>query len=503
MATYLAINPTTAVTIAANASNTQQQVWVLKAEAESRGKNPFQRFTGGWGPKWGGKPIIEVADTLKLKGQTINLQTLAPLAGPGIYGDNVRLGNEEIIKNGSYQFTIGRLFKNMGWTSVAANQTVVGSNLDRQANKMLGEWMGWQKGYDVEFSMLTQATARNQMWPNGKTNREALRTTDYVSLSTISDAGATLNTLMGKPVKLAKSSGGFDIEKFIMMSNQYALRQVAQTSEYRNLVSQSREKGDSNELWAGGFPDVDGHALYRWDIKDHAANGPIGAGCVPRATLGIAITANDLSQDITGGGNALNAAVTPAPQYFQNFSNSAYMGCEGLKRAADTTTTRYVLIQNTSGANVGKMGFYSYQVNNGNKLTMLGRLRASAAGISVTTLGNVTWDTAPWVAAGAGNFAGLTDSHPSGSLVYETNSYGVPFTTTYMFGDECLMSGYGTVDGQTCMGIRKEEKQDYDRSYGVGLDICYGVQAIPRVDGIFTFIVLESAWSPPGLPQIT
>lgn len=504
MALYPVVNATTYADVSA-INNSREQIWVLKVDFESRGKNPFTRLTGGYGPKFGGKPIMQVADTGKVKGEQINMTTLAGLGGPGVQGDNLRIGSEEKIRTSGYSFTLGRMFKAMAWSSVMKNQTVVGSNLSNQSAAMLGEWLGWRKGTDTEMAMivasLTTIGARNLMYAKGKKSREALRTTDFIDGTVISSAGIRMTTIQAKPMKIAKAKGGWDIKKFMFMGSQYSLYQWSQTSTYQSLVAQAIDKGDSNPLWAGGLPDVDGHALYRWDVEDHANFGPLGSPAVPRATLGIAITAADAPQDITGGGSADGAAVTPAPLYYENFSSAQYIGFEGEKLPADTATERFAAIQNNSGVNVNQIGFYSYKVNNGNKLTMFKRLRAAdshaGANVAWATVGNVTWGTAPWTTDY------LIDSHPSGSIVVETNSYGVPFVRNYMFGDEALMSGYGSIDGKMAFGQPCEEVQDYKRLKGVGIDSCWGIQAVPRVDGVFAgFIIIESAYKPDGWPDI-
>jgi hypothetical protein len=506
MALYNAINNTTYQDIA-SVNNSKEQIWVLKVDFESRGTNPYTRFTSGYGPKYGGKPIMEVADSKKVKGDTINMTTLAGLGGPGVQGDGVRIGLEEKIRTSGYQFTLGRMFKHMAWSSVATNQTVVGSNLNRQSAKMLGEWLGWRKGTDIEVAMqvaaATNAGARNLVYANGKASREALRTNDYITGSAIAAVGMKLNTFGGKPCKIGKAQGGWDIKKFIFMGNQYSLYQWGQSSQYQAMVAQAIEKGETNPLFAGGYPDVDGHALFRWDCIDHANFGPLGSPGIPRALLGNAITAADTLAVIDGGGSAAGAAITPAPLYFENFSGAEYVGFEGVKRAAVTNVERYVAIQNTSGASMNMIGFYAYQTNNGNTLIPTKRLRASdnhsaAPNIAYQTVGNVIWGTAPWTTTY------VTDSHPSGSLILECNSYGVPFVKSYMFADEALMSGYGSIDGKVAFGIPAEEKQDYGRVRGVGIDSCWGVQAVPRVDGLFCgFIVVESGWKPDGWPDVT
>lgn len=504
MASYTQINAETmanVITASTVAGIAKEQKWVLKAHVESRGRNPFTNFIGGYR---GGKPIIEVMETNKLAGDTINLHRLAPLGGPGRQGEASRDGQEEKYRFSNYQFTIGRLWNGTAQNAVTRDQTVIGSNFDREANSLLAEWMGWHKGTDVEASMIVAQHSRNTFRPNFKSTREALRTADYLTGETVIRAQNGLSSLQAKGLVAAKSKAGQEVYKYLLVSNQYALSKFKSTSTYTNILANAQVRGDGNELFAGGLPDWNGNMLWEWQVPDHTAFGPVGSLCVPRAFLGAAVTAGTATFDITGGGSAAGAALT-TPLYFQNFSNAAYTGFEGVKIAASTGTTRYVGIMNLSGSDAGKVGFYSYTVNTGNVLTVAGRLGSAASGIRATTLGNVTWDVAPWTVAANGPFAGLTDAHPVGSLIFETNSYGVPFGLSYMMADEAVMSGYGSIDGKvSAMGQRTEARGPHNLDYGIGLELCWGCLAIPRVDGIAGgYAIIESAIDIPGLPDIT
>lgn len=502
MASYTEINAHTMANITSESTVSgaeKEQRWVLKAHVESLDKNPFTALIGGWK---GGKPIIEVADTRKLAGNTINLHRLAPLAGPGRQGESSRDGQEEKQRYSNYQFTIGRMWHGTGQTTVARDQTVIGSNFDRTANKQLGEWLGWIKGMNIEYSMIDDAVENNTVRPNYKSSREALRSADYVEGSTIVRAGNVLGGLGAQSLKMAKSKAGAIIPGYLFVSTQYGLERFKATANYTNIMANAQVRGDSNELFAGGLPNWNGHGLWEWTVQDHCGFGPVGAACAPRAFLGVAVTAGTTTFDITGGGTAAGGALT-TPLYFQHFSNAGFTGFEGVKIAASTGTTRYVGIMNLTGADAGKVGFYSYTTNNGNKLVVAGRLGSAASGIRATTLGNITYDTAPWIAAGSGSFRGLTEAHPEGSLIFEVNSYGVPFGKSYMLGDEAIMSGYGSIDGKVGMGNRTEAKSPHGLNYAVGLECAWGCRAIPRVDGIpQAFVLLEHSVPIPGLPDV-
>ncbi|MEI6870698.1 MAG: hypothetical protein WCL08_00310 [Verrucomicrobiota bacterium] len=491
MSSYSVINAQTLANIVAT-NNTKEQKWVLNVYLESLGKNPFTKFIGGFK---GGKPIIQVADTQKLHGTTITIHRKAGVGGMGQQGETARDGQERKNRFSNWQFSIGRLWQGLAQNTVARDQTVIGSTFDQDSAKQLAEWLGWRQGLDLETEMIVSSHSRNTLYPGDASSRESLRSKHYLQSETVTRATNILATLQAQPLNMAKSAAGADIMKYLLVGSQFSFAQFKQTSTYTNIVSLAGARGETNPLFQGGLPDWNGAYMWEWYIPDHTAYSPVGSAGTPRAILGTAIADATSAVDILGGGSTEGAALTDAG-YFQNFSNSAYMGFEGEKRASSTGTTRYVLIQNVSGADAGKFGMYSYTVNNGTKLTMGGRLNSSIAGIANTTLGNVVWDTGIW----SGKH---TAAHPQGSLVYECNSYGQPFVKSYMMADEAIMCGYGSIDGKVAMGNRTEWRGPHGLDYAVGLESVWGSKAIPRVDGLVNgYAVIESAYSPDGLPNI-
>lgn len=494
MANYPTVNAQTIANVIAASANSQEQKWVLKVMVDSRGKHPLKSLMGGYK---GGRPFMEIMDTSTLKGQTVHLTTRAPLGGPGVQGDNQRVGNEEKIRHNVYSFSVGGKWNGVSWTKFAASQSVIGSTLDKEASSALSEWLAWQQGWDIEAEMIVKSTAFNTVRPNGKISRASLGTDDYLSGETVVRAGNQLGWNSGKKLLQAKSKAGAEIKRFLLVAPNFALKEWKASPTYAQQVTTGYTRGDENPLWAGGIPDYQGHLIWEWELDLSTQYGPIGAMCVPIAKLGVAITANDAAQDVTGGGSAEGAALTDR-LYYQAFSSSAYQGFEDTaKRAAITDTDRYGMIKD---ATTGKFGFFTFRVNNGNKLVMTERLRASAAGISVTTLtgSSITWDSANWPEAI------LTDSFAVGSQVYEVNAKGVPICYSYMLGDEALITGYGSFDGEKAVGNRTSEIQDHGRSLAIGIEAVWGCKAIPRTDGLVGgYVLIESAFSVEGMPSIS
>ncbi len=499
---YPKINVTTTANLLALDSKAQEELWVKRILMGADQENVF--YDNMIGAPGSGKPFIRQDDFNKVDGNTIHIPTWAPLGGPGAQGESERTGNEEKMRISSFPVRIGRQWYGVAITDVSKEETVVGSQFDNMANILLRKRLGKKKTEDMLMTLKATATSSNIVRPNFKTTRESLKSADTVGTTTITRSGLTLSGLGGIPTKLGKSRTGADIEMYLFFGHQYGLASLKSEAAYLQALRDAGVRGDGNVLFKGDFTDWDGHGIYRWYLKDHDAYGPVGSTLLPRAFLGAAIAADDTAPVIYGGGDATGATILPAPNYFEFFSNSPYTFTNGNTIAADTSTTRYIAIMNLTGANAGKIGFYSYQVNNANTLQVVNRLRAAAAGASVTTLGNITWNVGPWVAAGSGNFAGLTDSHPIGSLILEVNSYGVPFGGSLMLGEAAGICGHGRLKGRNAMAARTYEVRNHGMDHGVGVETVYGTAATKRTDGKTpNYVYVESAVAYDGFPAVT
>lgn len=499
---YTRINASTLANLVALDPKAKEELWVKRVMMGAENENVFSdNMMGGPGS---GKPFIQFDDMKKVDGDTINVPTLAGLGGPGTQGEGDRIGNEEKLRIGSFPVQIGRQWYGVGITDVAIEETVVGGQWDNIVNGLLRTRLGRKKTEDMLMVLKANASGTNTIRPSYKGTRELLRTADTVGTTTITRAGLVLSGLGGKPVKVGKSATGAMIEEFLYFGSQYALSALKSESAYLEALQNAGVRGDMNPLFKGDYTSWDGHGIYRWYLRDHDSYGAVGSTIQPRAFLGTAITADDTAQDITGGGDSTGATILPAPLYFEFFSNALYTFSNGQTVAADTATDRYVAIQNLTGSNAGKIGFYNYRVNNGNKLTMRQRLRSAASGISLTTVGNVVYDVAPWVAAGSGTFAGITDAHPSGSLIVETNSYGVPFCGSLMLAEMAGIAGHGSLKGRSAMGARTEEHRNHGMDHAIGLETVFGTAVAKRTDGKTPgYVYIESACPTDGFPTVT
>lgn len=282
-----------------------------------------------------------------------------------------------------------------------------------------------------------------------KVSAESLKSADVITLNGIIGWGQQLKTMGGLPAQFGRTVDKNPIKGYILLATGEALVSLKTADDYKTASREAGVRGDDNVIFRGAYNRIDGHVIRELNPLDHDGRGAIGSAQNPKAILGVAIAAGTAAVDITGGGSDNSAGTLTAPKYFEFFSNYAYAFADGTVTtgparplvAADwdgsLTTTRYALIYNMTGADAGKVGFYSFTTNNGNKLTMTGRLGSAVAGIRNTTIGNVVYNVGVWPSTK------LTEVHPSGSVVIETNSYGVPFGYSFVLGAQAAMRGYG------------------------------------------------------------
>jgi hypothetical protein len=159
----------------------------------------------------------------------------------------------------------------------------------------------------------------------------------------------------------------------------------------------------------------------------------MGSFINPQAFLGnAALAAGTTARVVYGGGNATDHADA---DFFEYFAGAPYSFVDTGAITPDTSSTKYFLIYNLTGAAAGKWGMYAYTSgNDGNKITCTAHLGASIAGVQNTTLGGVTYDAAL-----------NTTDHPLGSFIIPCNRLGVPIADTIVMGRSAILRGYGSM----------------------------------------------------------
>lgn len=401
----------------------------------------------------GPEALIEIETDLAAGvGNKITFRQKSGFYGPGKTGNNLYTADSdyEEIMMGTNTLQVG-LIRNATRTFMMLEEDLgMRGDLENGVNIELGKWMGREKTSQLGMSLLHQVDATNHLTVNGRGSIQNLVSGDGVSPDDLVTAGAMLEGLGGKPAMIGKDVMGNDVFSLLFLTSQFGSATLEVDPDYKaRQTAIATNNGMQNSLVQGGLIPVAGHHLKKWRVIDHDGVGPVGSFLNPKAYLGIAIvdgTSADLTgggRGITGGGDATSAAKT-IMQYFRDFPRMAFAFCNGESVSATAATHQlitgnkfYVTIVNpaTAAVDAGKWCIYRCTVNNGNELTVdarLGTVANNGTGISVSTLGGVTWDAAV-----------NTTVHPEGALVYASNQIGKPLFRTIGLARRAARRGYG------------------------------------------------------------
>lgn len=470
---YPVPNSSTASDLVALTAKAREELWVKSVVFgvdEQYQECPFA--DGMMGGKFSGKAVIQIRDTEKVNGNTVNIPLIGGFGGPGVQGEGTRLGNEQKLKIGNMTVQIGRFWFGYSWTAVARDETVIGGPLDQVIRAAMRAQFAKKRNDDMMMKLINTSgvTGRNYMLPNGVASRAALTSTDVFSTAIISRGGLAISGLGGKPMDTSKDTAGSTKKAYTFLGTDRGFVPLETEDAFLNAFFNADVRGSENGIWTGNYKNWMGHMLYRWNQIDHGNQGPIGSPLLPRATLGVAIVAAANGTVVQGGGTAAAAAAIPLPNYFEFFSNAPYVFHNGETIAADGSTQRYLRITNADGT----FGICNYITNTAGTITLNG----------TTTLG----------------VSGETTNFSVGALIEECNVLGTRFCRTLVLAQEALACGLGAIDGTPAnlqYGKRTEELLNHGMNYAVGCEQSWGVSPIKRWDGVYPgFIVLETA-----LPQ--
>ncbi len=480
-----------------------------------------------------GKPFINHPDTTVVAGQVIVIPVYAALGGPGIYGGNVIVGNEEQLNQNSFRLQIGLFTQNpVSITNQAWAESIPGEKWPSMVRDLLKKRLGKKLSDDKMMTLVTSANANfNIVYPNNRSSVDQLLSADRFQTSLIIDAAGRAKDIGAIPCNLQKPSmqlAGVDappIMRYIIFSTEANNRAIWNDQDYQDAIEQGAVRGtDISNLFTGEYAQWNGHVIYSWQNIQHDAYASIGSALQPEALLGSAILARTSSTVLPGGvtsgatGGVLGGGTATAatwsfggqvPQYFEFFDNYTWTFTNGLTGTI-RTGTRFFAIVNGSGADVGKISFFSFTTNNGNQLSGLKRLGSVASVDYATTVGDVTWNSGAWTTAASGSFAGVWDGLiPIGSKIYETNSKGVPIGAGFVLGEMAGVCGYGRLIDQKTKAFKTmasfvEYDAPYGQSTGIGIQISHGTAAFKRVDtNTPNYVLFFEARSISAFPTVT
>ena len=488
------------------------------------------------GPKGSDSPYIEMNDHSKVRGQEVTIPKVGAHRTRGVTGDSQREGNEGHMVSSSIRVKVDYFWDGMGITNPGKNFSVIGSSWDQDAAAFLQRNHGLRKIDDMEHELLRRATERNVYRPNSVSDRDSLSSMDVFSTDTITLGDDVMSSLAAKPMKLSKDGNGNEIPSFLYVGDQQQIASYKNSSAYLEGITHSANAGYQNPLFTGFIMPWDGHPVYRRRLEDPSTLMPAGSSLTPRAFLGWDIPVGNTAVTVYGGGIVsevtVNAGVASGNYeevaFFQHFSNapyamvhdgtdknekpivSSYVSCKSATEAI--TKVRYACAKNLVDSDdgtikAGTLFFFSYVLNDGNKLVMLERLGATAAGAQKTTLtgSEIEWDGGTI----GGNNINLAMGATKGALIVEVNRRGVAFGKMLVLGKGAGYFARGGLvgEGDSKLGAygrrTKSTDTDHGRKNAIGYEAVFGVRADERLDKIpGNFAIIECALPLPGFPQI-
>jgi len=442
----------------------------------------YEQSTDFWRPFEGASassPIWSKTDTSKGRGSKMVFTVKSGFYNEAVLGDTKFEDDDyEDIKIGSYELQVDWLRHGTSYTLRAEEHMGLRGELVMGIPEEQGKWLGREKTDRLMMMFRHRGGTANYTFAGNASSVDSLTTADTFSHDMVVENVQQLKTMNGKPAMIGTDGNRNEIKRYIVVPTTETLNSLETDPDYQRNLRDAGERGKSNDIFNGGYMDIRGSVVKEYCAYDHDGEGPIGSALFAKAELGTALTNAGIGDFITGGGSSTAAANTKA-KYFRFFPNYAYPYLPGETIAVDGAATYYVIVVNNSGADKGKFGFYSYNVNNGTKLTINGALTSSN-----TTLGGLTWDAAV-----------NTNTHPSGSSVYLVNSKAVVYGWTPIIGAGSALRGYGNFK-------HKRSEQDVEGGHKKEVYITSVFGQEPRKDRRGRcpgFLVVCHAMSVPGL----
>lgn len=443
--------PTTVTNTGANLraqdADNAAELWKEGADMFERTEDIFDEFEGG------PNSLIQVENDLSAgRGHLIHFRVESDFFGPGRKNDELFTSADhfEELKMSESSLQVGCIRNAYSSNMLVEEDLGMRGDLENRQHEKLGAWMGREKTWEMCTSAIHQCDISNHFFANGRNNLDGLQSGDGLSPDDIVMCDSMLSSMGGRPAEVKMDKMGNKVNSFVFLTTQHGSASLEVDPDYKaNLRAMAAATGHGSTLTTGGLIPVNGNVVRKWQVVDHDGEGPLGSPLSPKAYLGVPIvdgTTADLTgtgRGITGGGDATTAAKTKY-MFFRDFPRYAITFCNQTTVSATASTHQlitgnkfYVTIVNPANAATDprKWCIYRCTVNDGNEITVDLRLSAPAAsgtGISNSTVGDVTWDSAK-----------NTTVHPAGALVYVSNASGKPLFKTLVMGRTFARRGYG------------------------------------------------------------
>lgn len=439
-----------------------RELWRKGVEVYEQTTDFFSQMEGG------SDAIIEtIADTTKGRGQKITFTQMAGLYNEPKHGDELFNDGDdfESIKLHSYDLSVDFLRHGVRYTERAEEFMGMRGEIAVGIPRELGKWMGRQKSEKLFMMFLHKGSAENHIFAGDKAGYNSLVSADTLDYDTIVAANTQLARLNGQPAKVGTDQAGNPIHRYCTVATTDALFSLEQDSDFKSLQENAGPNAYSNVLFKGGYTDIRGNIIKKYNPIDHDGYGAIASPLNPKADIGCDTTDGFATTTISSGAGTTNtiyaggskaAGALSGKAYFKYFPlyQFKFLATETMALSdslayADLNTAGgfYVAVVNAPNAAVdpGKIGYYHVTANDGNKLTVTSGNAGRFNGTTDTT--NFTALTAKLGAAVVGT--NTTQTHVAGtSTAYFINEVGVPIGHTLFLGKAAARRGYGKYRNQ-------------------------------------------------------
>lgn len=425
--------PNTGDALAAMDADSIRKLWQKTVDMHEQNEDFLGKFEG----RSRDSMILTETRTSAGKGQELTITNRSGFYGEGKSGDSLFQPEDfEEIEIGSYKVKVDWLRN--ATSSNERMEEVMGMRDELRSGDAaeLGKWMGREKSYRLMMLWRERGDTETLLRANGRFNDASIVSGDVLDYDFILEASAYMEPLGGRPAKVGNINGN-PVHRFGVLATSQAMFSLEADDDYKTMLEAAGNRGDTNYLFTGGYPDVRGNYFMKFNPIRHDGTGPIGCPLAPEAVLGIAITAGTSVIEVTGGGSTAAANKTQK-KYFKFFDNYAFEFLPG-DVISPSSEEKYFLIVNPPNAptDANKIGMYAYTTgNNGNRITITKRLGPTDAGAQSDKIGDVEWNTGVWADR-------HTQVHPAGARIIQCNAKGVPIVDTIMLGAMAAIRGYG------------------------------------------------------------
>ena len=421
-----------------------------------KGVEVYEQTTDFFAPLEGGNDAIlqTVTDTTKGRGQKITFTTMAGLYNEPKHGDELFDDGDafESIKINSATLSVDFMRHGVRFTERAEEFMGMRGEIAVGIPRELGKWMGRNKSEKLFMSFLHHGGAANHIIANSKADSDALFSADTLDWDGIVSSNTQLSRLGGSPAKMGRDKNGNSINRYCTVATTDALFSLEQDGDYKDAHEQAGPDAYSNLLFAGGYSDVRGNIIKKYNPIDHDGYGAIASPLNPKAELGCSTTDGFTNNTTTGvaalriaGGGSETAGALTAPSYFKYFPLFAFKFL-----ATDTllaSSSLYgagafvVAVVNHSNAatDPNKIGYYQVTASTGNTGNLLVIDDKHESGDA-----NNHFHSIP-----AFDATIHTNTHVAGTAsIYLVNQHGVPYGHTLLMGKQAARRAYGKYRNQ-------------------------------------------------------